>query len=395
MGEGSSRSPWTVGAGPRWRHHRPDGGESDDRRIRWTASSTTSGASMKTHTAPRLGVVGVGYWGSKHVRVLHALERVSSVVVIDSRQDRLDALTRTFPSVQAFRSLEAALPAVDAVVVATPPTTHLPIGLAAIAAGKHVLIEKPLATSVAEARALIVAADQRDVLLMVGHTFEHNRAVWRMRELVQSGELGELYYIDTARLNLGLYQPDVNVISDLAPHDVSIVNLLMGREPTAVQAWGSRHAHRRFEDVAYLRMAYEDSGVTANIHISWLDPCKVRRVTVVGSRKMAVYNDLAAEERVRIHDKSVSCPTGDVDLTQPPTSYRYGDIVAPFVPADEPLVVQDDHFLECVINGSPCRTGGRNGLAVVKVIEAAQLSLQTGRLIRLDDVSEASEFLND
>jgi len=294
-----------------------------------------------------------------------------------------------------FTNLEAALPTIDALVVATPPTTHVPIALDAINAGKHVLVEKPLATTYAGGQRLVAAAEARGVQLMAGHTFEYNTAVWRLCDLVRSGELGELYYIDSARLNLGLYQPDVNVISDLAPHDVSIVNLLMGRLPTAVQAWGSRHAHHRFEDVAYLRMAYEDSGVTANIHISWLDPCKVRRVTVVGSRKMAVYNDLAAEERVRIHDKSVSCPTGDVDLTQPPTSYRYGDIVAPFVPADEPLVVQDDHFLECVINGSPCRTGGRNGLAVVKVIEAAQLSLQTGRLIRLDDVSEASEFLND
>ena len=346
------------------------------------------GGDMRTHRASRVGVVGVGYWGSKHVRVLQSLERVASVAIIDPRQERLDALQRTFPSVQAFTSLEAALPAVDAVVVATPPTTHLPIGLAAIAAGKHVLIEKPLATSVADARALIDAADQRDVLLMVGHTFEHNRAVWRMRELVQSGELGELYYIDTARLNLGLYQPDVNVISDLAPHDVSIVNLLMGREPTAVQAWGSRHAHRRFEDVAYVRMTYDDMGVSANIHVSWLDPCKVRRVTVVGSRKMAVYNDLASDERVRIHDKSVYCPVDEGDLTQPPTSYRYGDIIVPFVPADEPLAVELDHFVECIATASPCRTDGRNGLAVVRVIAAAQASLRTGRPVTLDEVDD-------
>src|SRR4051794_37637718 len=350
---------------------------------------------MGVDSAPCLGVVGAGYWGSKHVRVLHSLDGVSSVAIIDPREERLQALTRTFPSARSFTSLDSALPHVDALIVATPPTSHAPIALAAMAAGKHVLVEKPMATTCADAERMIDVAQENDVRLMAGHTFEYNSAVRRLHELVRAGDLGDLYYIDSARLNLGLYQPDVNVISDLAPHDVSIVNLLMGRLPTAVQAWGSRHAHHRFEDVAYLRMAYEDSGVTANIHISWLDPCKVRRVTVVGSRKMAVYNDLAAEERVRIHDKSVSCPTGDVDLTQPPTSYRYGDIVAPFVPADEPLVVQDDHFLECVINGSPCRTGGRNGLAVVKVIEAAQLSLQTGRLIRLDDVSEASEFLND
>jgi predicted dehydrogenase len=342
---------------------------------------------MNTDSAPRIGVVGVGYWGSKHVRVLHASDRVSSVAIIDPREGRLAALSRTFPSVRPFSSLEAALPSIDALVVATPPTTHVPLALAAINAGKHVLVEKPLATSCAGAEELIGAAEQRGVRLMAGHTFEYNSAVWKLRDLVQSGELGELYYIDSARLNLGLYQPDVNVISDLAPHDVSIVNLLMARLPTSVQAWASRHAHHRFEDVAYLRMSYGDVGVTANIHISWLDPCKVRRVTVVGSRKMAVYNDLAAEERIRVHDKGVSFPVSETDLTQPPTSYRYGDIIAPFVPVEEPLAVQDEHFIDCIATDAPCRTDGRSGLAVVRVLEAAQASLQSGRPIRLDEMA--------
>jgi predicted dehydrogenase len=349
---------------------------------------------MRTDTAPRVGVVGIGYWGSKHVRILNSLDRVASVAVIDPRQDRLDAITRAFPSVLAFSSLDAALPQIDAVVVATPPTTHVPIALAALGGGKHVLVEKPLATTSAGAQQLIDAAEKQDVLVMAGHTFEYNSAVWKLRDLVQSGELGELYYIDSARLNLGLYQPDVNVIWDLAPHDVSIVNLLMGRQPDAVQAWASGHANHRFEDVAYLRMSYDGSDVSANIHVSWLDPCKVRRVTVVGSRKMAVYNDLAAEERVRIHDKSVSCPDGDADLTQPPTSYRYGDIIAPFVPAAEPLAVQDDHFIECIATGAACRTAGRSGRAVVEVLEAAQTSLWTGRPTRLDEPPAQRHPLN-
>jgi predicted dehydrogenase len=338
---------------------------------------------MNTIPAPGVGVVGVGYWGSKHVRVLHGLDGVSSVAVIDPRPERLRALARTFPSAKAFSSIEEALPYVDALVVATPPTTHVPIALRAIAAGKHVLVEKPLASSSAGARLLVDAAAERDVLLMAGHTFEYNSAVWKLRELVQSGELGQPYYIDSARLNLGLYQTDVNVIWDLAPHDVSIINLLMERAPTSVHAWGARHAHRRFEDVAYLRMAYEDIGVSAVIHVSWLDPCKVRRLTVVGSRKMAVYNDLAAEERIRIHDKSVFCPT-EADLTQPPMSYRYGDITAPFVPAGEPLAVQDDHFVQCIATGCRCRTDGHSGLAVVEVLEAAQISLERGHAVGLD-----------
>ncbi|WP_448616157.1 Gfo/Idh/MocA family protein [Modestobacter sp. URMC 112] len=334
---------------------------------------------MKSCPAPRVGVVGVGYWGPKHVRVLQTLDHVESVAVIDTREDRLRPLVRSFPSVRPYPSLEAALPDVDAVVVSTPPSTHLPIALEALAAGKHVLVEKPLATSSAAGQQLVDEADRQGVVLMVGHTFEYNTAVLRLRELVQSGELGDLFYIDSCRLNLGLYQNDVNVIWDLAPHDISIINLLMERPPSAVQAWGSRHAHHRFEDVAYLRLTYDDIGLSAHVHVSWLDPCKVRRVTVVGSRKMAVYNDLAAEERIRVHDKSVSCPVGDPDLTQPPMSYRYGDITSPYVPDAEPLAVQDGHFVDCIRSGTRSRSDGHSGLAVVRVLEAAQASLVSGR----------------
>jgi predicted dehydrogenase len=340
---------------------------------------------MNTLTTLRLGVVGVGYWGSKHVRVLQASSTVASLAIIDGNDERLRALKTTFPALQTFTHLDAALPHIDALVIATPPTTHVPLALQAIRAGKHVLVEKPMATSGEDARRLIAAAAEHGVLLMAGHTFEYNNAVGRLRELVRSGDLGDLYYIDSARLNLGLYQNDVNAIWDLAPHDISIINLLTGRLPSSVHAWGSRHAHRRLEDVGYLRMTYDELGLTANVHVSWLDPCKVRRLTVVGSRKMAVYNDLASEERLRIHDKGVSIPMPAPDLTQPPTSYRYGDITAPFVPPSEPLAVQDQHFLECITTGLPCRTDGRRALAVVEVLEAAQTSLETGRPAHLDE----------
>lgn len=338
--------------------------------------------------AVRVGVVGSGYWGSKHVRVLHGLEAVSSVAVIDTRPDRCAAMVRQFPAVRAFSHLRDALPYVDALVVATPPTTHVPIALEAIAAGKHVLVEKPMATTSAGARRLIATSAAAGVVLMPGHTFEHDAAVWKLRDLVQSGELGEVYYIDTGRLNLGLYQTDVNVIMDLAPHDVSIINLLLGRKPDTVQAWASRHAHRRFEDVAYLRLGYDGAGPSAHIHVSWLDPSKVRRVTVVGSRKMAVYNDLDTEERIRLHDKSVCWPPDNEDLTLPPMSYRYGDIVAPYVPAQEPLSVQDEHFLHCIVTGEPPRTGGESGLAVVEVLEAAHRALETGGPVTITGTSE-------
>jgi predicted dehydrogenase len=263
--------------------------------------------------------------------------------------------------------------------------------LEAIAAGKHVLVEKPLATTAREARRLIDAAERAGVVLMVGHTFEYNPAVWKLRELVRQRVLGEVYYLDSARLNLGLYQNDVNVIFDLAPHDVSIINHVLGVQPIAVQAWASRHAHDRFEDVAYLRLIYADERLSANIHVSWLDPCKIRRVTAVGSAKMAVYDDLAADERIRVMDKGVSPNAGD-DLTQPPMSYRYGDITAPYVASDEPLAVQDAHFVQCFRTGATPNTDGANGLAVVEILEAAQLSLVLNRPIRLRELDTTEDL---
>jgi predicted dehydrogenase len=217
---------------------------------------------------------------------------------------------------------------------------------------------------------------------MVGHTFEHNAAVWKLREVIESGQLGEIYYIDTARLNLGLYQADVNVVWDLAPHDISIINHLLRAAPTSVQAWGSRHARFRQEDVAYLRLSYEDRSVQAQVHVSWLDPCKVRRVTVVGSRRMAVYDDLADDERLRIYDKGVvAAEQGDV--RNRPMSYRYGGISAPYIQLHEPLAVQDQHFVECVATGRRPYTDGEDGLAVVQVLEAASQSLHRGGSVRL------------
>lgn len=338
----------------------------------------------------RVAVVGTGYWGSKHVRVMHATQGVAEVALVDGREDRLLSIARNFKSAPLFRDLQSALPHVDAVVIATPPSTHVPVALEAINAGKHVLVEKPLAPTSAGARQLINAASDAGVVLMVGHTFEYNPAVRKLRELIQGDELGELYYIDTARLNLGLYQPDVNVMFDLAPHDISIINNVLARKPIAVTAWAARHAHRRFEDVAYLRLFYDDvfddRGLSAHIHVSWLDPNKVRRVTAVGSKKMAVYDDVATEERIRILDKGVSLPADGGNLTQPPTSYRYGDIVVPFIANDEPLAVQDRHFVECILEGRRPLTDGENGLAVVETLEAAELSRRLGRPVLLEEV---------
>jgi predicted dehydrogenase len=318
----------------------------------------------------RIGVIGCGYWGSKHVRVLQQMTEVEQVAIIDPQQDRLDSLVQSFPALQAFTDLDEALNQVDAVVIATPPSTHFGIAKTALDSGKHILVEKPLTTSTGSAQRLIEHAEAASRTLMVGHTFEYNPAVWKLREIVQSGELGNVYYIDTARLNLGLYQPDINVIWDLAPHDISIANYILGSKATMVQAWGSSYAH------SYLRLHYEDLGVTTQIHVSWLDPCKVRRVTVVGSKKMAVYNDLADQDRIRIYDKGVVAATEQDGFYEVPMSYRYGDIISPFISAQEPLSLQDRHFIESIQSGEQPLTDGRSGLAVVEALEAVELSLR-------------------
>ncbi len=334
-----------------------------------------------------VAVVGYGYWGSKHVRVLSTMPGVR-VTVVDATPARLVAAASDFPSIRTCASLDDALNEVDAVIIATPARSHAALATRALSAGVDVLVEKPLATTTADALALINAAEQHSAVLMAGHTFEYNPAVWRLRDFIDSGALGDIYYLDSARLNLGLYQPDVNVLWDLAPHDVSITNYLLRDEPFEVSAWGRAHAGRQLVDVAYLQLTYRNPDVTAYIHVSWLDPSKVRRVTVAGSAKMAVYDDMAADERIRIHDKGLNEAPAGVGPGHP-MSYRYGDILSPNVPFEEPLAVEDRHFIDAVRRLAECRTPGSSGLAVVRVLEAADRSILEGRAVRLGEVQPA------
>jgi predicted dehydrogenase len=330
----------------------------------------------------RVGIVGCGYWGSKHVRVLSATAGVSEIALIERDQALCRRMQRIFPAARSFLSLEAALPHVDALVIATPPQTHAELALTAVREGKHVLVEKPLATSLMDAELLVEAARLANSITMVGHTFQFNPAVRELRRRLASGELGKIYYIHSARLNLGLYRPDVNVVWDLAPHDVSILNYLLGSQPNSVIAWVDALAFGDIHDLAYVRLEYTNPKVRGYAHLSWLDPRKTRTVTVVGSEKMAIYDDLA-EERLRIYDRGLG---GDIDGTpshERPPIYRYGDMIAPHILPDEPLAVQDKHFIDSIRTHTEPETGWATGLAIVAVLEALQKSMQQRRLVRV------------
>jgi predicted dehydrogenase len=275
-----------------------------------------------TEKPVRVAVIGYGYWGSKHVRVLSGLSGVE-LSVVEKWPDRLHDAKRSFPGIHVASSLEEVSDHVDAVVIATPPHSHGQIALDALRAGLHIMVEKPLATSVEAAEAIVDTANSLGLTLMVGHTFEYNAAVWKLKQIIASGELGRILYMDTARLNLGRYQNDCNVIWDLAPHDISIVSYLLGEFPETVSVWAQRNVGDLHADVAYLRLDFPSA--PAFVHVSWLDPNKVRRVTVVGDRKMAVYDDLSDNDRIRVYDVGVSASQAeDGPAHALPVTYRTG-----------------------------------------------------------------------
>ncbi|GAA5155952.1 Gfo/Idh/MocA family oxidoreductase [Pseudonocardia eucalypti] len=329
-------------------------------------------------TPTRVGVVGYGYWGSKHVRVLNSLPDVE-VTVIDRDEQRLREAMSNFPNVRIATDIADELEALDAVVVATPPALHASVSLQAMNAGLHTLVEKPLATSVEDAEALVTAAETNNVRLMVGHTFEYNPAVWKLKEIISSGELGRILYIDAARLALGRYQYDCNVIWDLAPHDISIVSYLLDEVPHRASVWAQHNIGNVHADMAYLRLEFQNSGAPAFVQVSWLHPEKIRRVTVVGEKKMAIYNDVSDNERIRIYDVGVDPAQVDEGSSHDyPVSYRFGDIVSPYVQFREPLMLQDSHFIECVRTGKEPQTPGQRGLDIVKVLAATDVANSTG-----------------
>jgi predicted dehydrogenase len=334
-----------------------------------------------TQRPPRVGLVGYGYWGPNLARNLHVRLGVDWVACADADPGRRSEVARRYPWVRAVGTVAELLddPEVEALVVATPARTHAPIVRQALAAGRHVLVEKPLALSTVDAVELAELAAAADRVLMVGHTFEYNPAVLKMRELVASEDFGTLYYIHSQRVNLGRIQTDINALWSIGPHDISIANFLTGSSPRWVSAKGARYLHNDIEDVVFATLGYDlgsDKEVLAHVHASWLDPSKLRRTTVVGSRSMVVYDDLDSEAKLRVYDKGADPVQGGFGEFQ--FRLRSGDMRVPRVDMAEPLAIELDHFLTCVETGATPRTDGWNGARVVATLEAAQRSLEKG-----------------
>ena len=326
-----------------------------------------------------VGIIGCGYWGPNLIRNFNWLPNSNMLVCCDKDAKRLERMKRLYPGIQATGDTEALFkdPRLDAVGIATPVFTHYNLASEALVNKKHVFVEKPLTHSVETCLSLIETAEKTDRVLMVGHTFEYTAAVNKIKEIVEAGQLGEPLYVSGIRLNLGLFQHDINVVWDLAPHDISIITYVLGQVPKSVNCQGKSHYKKGIEDVATLTLNYEN-GVIAFIHSSWLDPNKIRKTTIVGSKKMLVYNDVEPQEKIKIYDKGVDAPPyydtyGDFQF-----SYRYGDIYSPRLEDYEPLTKQCQHFVDCIEQGLRPRTDGYSGLRVVSVLEAAAKSLQHG-----------------
>ena len=325
----------------------------------------------------KVGVIGLGYWGPKLARNFHELPDARLEWVCDLRQPRLDHVTNLYPGVRATPDYREVLASgVEAVCIATPVRSHYHLAMEALHAGKHVLVEKPLAACVRQAEEIIAEGDRQGRSVMVGHTFVYNPAVVAMKEIVASGQLGQIYYISATRVNLGLFQPDINVAWDLAPHDISILLYVLGMEPVSASARGGVYVQQKkgLHDVAYLSL-YFPNGLLADIRVSWLDPCKIRTYTVVGSEKMLVYDDVAPEDKIVIYDKGVEAPPYSDTEEEFHLSYRTGEAVPYPLKWTEPLQVECQHFLDCIRQGSEPRSSGRVGLQVIRVLEAAQGSL--------------------
>lgn len=332
----------------------------------------------------RLGLIGYGYWGPNLARNFHQLPEAWLVACADADASRLAEASRLYPIQQTAADARELIenPTLDALVIATPARSHFALVSQALEAGKHVLVEKPLALTSADASALVEIARKNKRVLMVGHTFEYNPAVWKIQELLDAGALGELFYVYSNRVNLGRLQTDINALWSIAPHDVSILLALLKTMPLDVSAHGATYLHPGIEDVVFALLNFPNH-IVGHIHASWLDPSKTRQMTFVGSEKMIVYDDVDPEAKLKIYDKGVY-KRGDA-FGEFQLRVRSGDLYIPKIDLTEPLKYECAHFLECIRDNKTPRTDGENGLRVVRVLEAAQKSLeQNGATVNLE-----------
>ncbi len=331
-----------------------------------------------------IAVLGYGYWGPNLVRNFQETKDACVVSCVDMNPERLALVKSKYPSIETTTSYEDVLkdPSVDAVAISTPVATHYDFARRAMENGKHVLVEKPVTASVAEAEKLIELAAKHGLTFMVDHTFIYTGAVRKMKEIIGQVELGDLYYFDSVRINLGLFQRDVNVLWDLAPHDIAILEHLVDDQPVSVCATGACHIGNGIENVAYLTV-YFNSGMIAHFHNNWLAPVKIRSVLVGGSKKMILYDDMEASEKVKVYDCGVDVTTPE-SVRDARVSYRLGDMWAPKLDTSEALRLVAGEFTECIATGRPPKTDGTSGLNVVKILEASEMSIKKrGKEVKL------------
>jgi predicted dehydrogenase len=339
--------------------------------------------SRATANAVRFGVVGYGYWGPNIVRNLHALEHCDVVAVCDKSANALARAQRMYPGMTHTSDFNAVLtaPDIDAIAIVTPVWTHFELAKLALQNGKHVFVEKPFTSTSAQAEELIELADRKNLRIMVDHTFLFSGSVKKIREIIDAGTLGDLYYFDSTRVNLGLFQHDVSVVWDLAPHDLSVMDHIIREKPEAVVATGGRHLNGH-ADMAFITIYYPNQ-IVAHINVNWLSPMKVRTTLIGGKDKMLVWNDLEADEKIKVYDKGVQISSGQgvYDLL---VSYRSGDVWSPKVDQTEALKAELGYFVDCIRNDRRPDNDGEAGLRIVKLLEAADQSLtDRGRLISL------------
>ena len=326
-----------------------------------------------------IAVVGFGYWGPNLVRNFSSLSDSEVKVVCDLDMDRLANMKRFYPEIETTTEFDNLINDTEivAIAIATPVHLHYEMAKKALIAGKHTFIEKPMASTVSECRELIETAEKQNLILMIGHTFIYSPPVRKIKEIVRHGELGEIQYVNSRRLNLGLFQPDINVTWDLAPHDISIILYILKESPISVNCQGKAHINPEIEDVTSMTMNFAN-GAFATLQSSWLDPIKIREMTFVGSKRMLLYDDIAPNEKIKIYDKRVETPPYYDTFAEFHYSYHYGDMYAPHIKQYEPLNRECQHFLDCIKTSARPESSGYEGLKVVEILEAASESLKRG-----------------